>query len=90
MYLCVLCYCDACLKSSALRVGVKTLHNAQCQLVVYQFWYYLFPRCKFGHFGTYYFYVNRHYLVQFLIIDLKQNKRNNKKKSRQISCYLKR
>jgi len=27
MYLCVLCYCDACLKSSALRVGVKTLHN---------------------------------------------------------------
>jgi len=27
MYLCVPCYCDACLKSSALRVGVKTLHN---------------------------------------------------------------
>jgi len=25
MYLCVLCYYDACLKSSALRVGVKTL-----------------------------------------------------------------
>jgi len=33
---------------------------------LYQFWYYLLPRCKFGHFGTYYFYVNRHYLVQFL------------------------
>ena len=27
MYLCIPCYCDACLKSSALRVGVKTLHN---------------------------------------------------------------
>ena len=33
MCLRVLCYCDACLKSSALRVGVKTLHNTQCQLV---------------------------------------------------------
>jgi len=39
MYLCVLCYCDACLKSSALGAGVKNLHNTQCQLVVqYQFW----------------------------------------------------
>jgi len=28
MYLCIPCYCDARLKSSALRVGVKTLHNA--------------------------------------------------------------
>jgi len=28
--------------------------------------------------------------VQFLITDLNQNKRNNKKKSRQISSYLKR
>jgi len=27
MYLCFLCYRDACLKSGALRVGVKTLHN---------------------------------------------------------------
>jgi len=27
MYLCVLCYFDACLKSSVLRVGVKTLHQ---------------------------------------------------------------
>jgi len=27
MYLCVPCYSDACLKSSALRVGMKTLHN---------------------------------------------------------------
>ena len=27
MYLCIPCYCDACLKSNALRVGVKTLHN---------------------------------------------------------------
>jgi len=27
MYLCVLCCCDACLKSSALRVGVKTLYT---------------------------------------------------------------
>jgi len=27
MHLCVPCYCDACWKSSALRVGVKTLHN---------------------------------------------------------------
>jgi len=34
MYLCILCYCDACLKSSALRVGVKTLCNTPCQLVV--------------------------------------------------------
>ena len=25
MYLCVVCYCDACLKSSALRVGVQDL-----------------------------------------------------------------
>jgi len=29
MYLCIPCYCDACLKSSAMRVGVKTLHNTQ-------------------------------------------------------------
>jgi len=36
MYLCVPCYCDACLKSGALRVGVKTLaYTIQiCQLVV--------------------------------------------------------
>jgi len=27
MYLCISLYCDACLKSSALRVEVKTLHN---------------------------------------------------------------
>ena len=27
MYLCIPCYCDACLNSSALRVGVKTLLN---------------------------------------------------------------
>ena len=27
MYLCISLYCDACLKSSALRVGVKTSHN---------------------------------------------------------------
>jgi len=27
MYLCIPCYSDACLKASALRVGVKTLHN---------------------------------------------------------------
>jgi len=27
MYLCTTCYCDACLNSSALRVGVKTLLN---------------------------------------------------------------
>jgi len=27
MYLCVSCYYDACLKSSALCVRVKTLHN---------------------------------------------------------------
>ena len=31
IYLCVLCYGDACLKSSALRVGMKTLHNALYQ-----------------------------------------------------------
>jgi len=47
------------------------------------------PRCKFGHVGTCYFYANRHYLVQFLITDLKQNKRNIEKKSGQISSYLK-
>jgi len=34
MYLCVTCYCGACLKYSALRVGVKTLHNIKCQLAV--------------------------------------------------------
>ena len=27
MYLCIPCYCDACSKPSALRVGVKMLHN---------------------------------------------------------------
>ena len=27
MSLCIACYCDACLKSSTLHVGVKTLHN---------------------------------------------------------------
>jgi len=27
MYLCFSLYCDACLSSSVLRVGVKTLHN---------------------------------------------------------------
>jgi len=27
MYLYVRCYCDACLKSSALHEGMKTLHN---------------------------------------------------------------
>jgi len=31
----------------------------------------------------------RHYLLQFLITDLKRNKRNNKKKSRKISSYSK-
>ena len=34
IYLCVLCYCDACLKSSALCVGVNIIHNTHCQLVV--------------------------------------------------------
>jgi len=33
MYFCVPCYCDACLKSSALCVGMKTLHNT-----LYQGW----------------------------------------------------
>ena len=33
--------------------------------------------------------MNRHYLVRFLTTDLKQNKRNNKKKSRQMPSYLK-
>jgi len=80
MYLRVLCYCDACLKTSALRVRVKTLHNVN--------W-------KFNtNSGTVYFLeasldilVHNTYLVQFLITDLKQNKRN-KKKSRQISSFL--
>jgi len=27
VYVCILCYCDACWKFSALRVRVKTLHN---------------------------------------------------------------
>jgi len=31
MNLCVLFYCDACLKSSALRVGMKTLHSVNWQ-----------------------------------------------------------
>jgi len=46
----------------------------------YQFWYYLLPRSKFGHFKTYYFHVDRHYLVQFLITDLKRSKHNDKQK----------
>jgi len=29
MYWRIPCYCDACLKSSALRVGVKTLDNTK-------------------------------------------------------------
>jgi len=85
MYLCVLCYCDACLESRTLRVGVKTLLSLipilvllTSKMLVWTFWY------------IYYFYVNRHYLVQFLMTDLKQNERSNKKKSRQISSYFKR
>jgi len=68
--LCVRCHCDASLKSSALRMQVKTLQNTQCQLV---FWYYSLPRNKFGHSRTYYFHINRHYLVQSMITALKQN-----------------
>jgi len=35
VYLCLSLYCDACLKSSAFRVGVKTLHNTiQFQKIV--------------------------------------------------------
>ena len=33
MYLCIPCYCDTCLKSSALRVGVKTSHNTNVVVV---------------------------------------------------------
>jgi len=51
--------------------------------------YYLLQNCKFGHFGTYYFYVNRHYLVQFLLTDLKQYKRNNEKEKSADSELLK-
>ena len=29
VYLCISLYCDACLKSRALRVGMKTLHNTK-------------------------------------------------------------
>ena len=36
-YLCISCYCETCLKSSALRVGVKTLYNTiliiECMLL---------------------------------------------------------
>jgi len=32
MYLCISLYCDACLKSSALRVGVKTLQNTTSKI----------------------------------------------------------
>jgi len=58
-------------------IPIQALFTPKMQ--VWTFWYI-----------QYYFYVNWHYLVQFLITDLKQNKRNNKKKSRQISIYLKR
>jgi len=49
-------------------------------ILQYQFCNYLLPRYKFGRFGTYYYCVNRHYLVIFLITELKQNKRNSKQK----------
>jgi len=32
MYLCIPCYCDACLKSNVLHVGVTTLHNTMERL----------------------------------------------------------
>jgi len=74
----------------ALHVGVKTFAQYTMSTDGSLIPILVLPRCTFGHFGTYYVYVNRHYLVQFLITDLKQNKRNNKKKSRQVTSYLKR
>ena len=55
MYLCVLCYCDACLKSGPLRVGMKILRNTHistgslipilvlftCKMQAWTFWYIL-------------------------------------------------
>jgi len=48
MHLCVLCYCDACLESSALRVGVKILLSLipivvllTSKMQVWTFWYIL-------------------------------------------------
>jgi len=35
MYLCVLCYCDACLKSSALRVGTVYFQDASLDILVH-------------------------------------------------------
>jgi len=34
VYLCFSLFCDACLKSSVLRVGVKTFHNTQYMLPI--------------------------------------------------------
>ena len=84
-YLCVLCYCDVCFKFSALRVGVKTLSTGCLIPILVLFT----SKMQVWTFCTYYFYVNRHCLVQFLITDLKQNNRNNQNKSRQISSYVK-
>jgi len=36
IYLCIPCYYDACLKSSAMRVGVKTLHNTMLVIIIIQ------------------------------------------------------
>jgi len=38
VYLCFSLYCDACLKSSVLRVGVKTLHNTLQSTSSVAFW----------------------------------------------------
>jgi len=40
--------------------GVIRQDNQSVILIPILVDYYLLPRCKFGHFGTYYFYVHRH------------------------------
>jgi len=50
MNLCVPCYCDACFKCTALRVGVKTSNSKLCieqprSLVPYQLLYVFAAEC---------------------------------------------
>jgi len=64
VYLCVSCYCHACFKFTALRVGVKTLNNAIREKYFYDNWVlHGLPREKSGAPGRsvflYAFYHNR-------------------------------
>jgi len=62
MYLCVPCYCDTCLKSSALRVGMKiltqnTMSTGSLTSILFT------SKMQVWTFWTFYFYLNRYYLV---------------------------